>query len=88
MVQYYLLPYLYICLLFVQRNILLVQQQNHGQRLRANGNIEMNESNDFHHNLLNKIDEIKTKLTDKEYKDLVDMLHTDHICRIAISIFE
>jgi hypothetical protein len=40
----------------------------------ANGNIEMNESNDFHHNLLNKIDEIKNKLTDKEYKDLVDIL--------------
>jgi hypothetical protein len=42
-------------------------------------NTDMNENDNFHHTLLNKIDEIKNKITDKEYKDLLDILHRNKI---------
>ena len=42
-------------------------------------NTDMNGNDNFHHTLLNKIDEIKNKITDKEYKDLLDILHKNKI---------
>ena len=41
--------------------------------------------NSHQHDILNKIDEIKTKITDKEYKDIVPpTIDTQHPERINI----